>query len=178
MESGKAYTAFGLATMAISRMWSMFCAVLLLGLSGCAQRTLTITSEPSGALVYLNGDEIGRTPLKFDFMWYSDYDVVLRKEGYETLKTHQNLKAPLLGLPILDLAGELVGTKDRREWNFVMTPADPQAANEGDLLTRAAELKAQLRSTKNTRPPTTLPTTLPAPATQPTTAPASAPTQQ
>jgi hypothetical protein len=50
-----------------------------------AQRTVDITSDPL-VLVYLNGEEIGRTPLRYDFIWYSDYDVVLRKDDYETLR--------------------------------------------------------------------------------------------
>ena len=44
--------------------------LLLLGLAlailqGCGvQRTLQIESDPPGALVYLNGDEVGRTPMR------------------------------------------------------------------------------------------------------------------
>ena len=94
-------------------------------LAGCAQRTVDITSQPSGALVYLNGEEIGRTPLRYDFTWYSDYDVILRKEGYETLKTHRNISTPLLFIPPLDLLGEFIGAKDHRYWNFTMQPANP-----------------------------------------------------
>src|SRR3954462_14875125 len=77
-------------------------------LCGCAQRTVDITSEPSGALVYLNGDEVGRTPMRYDFMWYSNYDVTLRKDGWETLKTSKKIDPPLLFIPPIDLVGELV----------------------------------------------------------------------
>jgi hypothetical protein len=140
------------------------CVVVMMLSSGCAQRTLIITSEPSGALVYLLGEEVGRTPMKYDFMWYSDYDVVLRKEGYETLKTNRKLKAPLSQTPPFDLFGELFGTKDVREWNFVLTPTDPQAANPEGLMDRAEDLKGQLQSTKYTRKPSTAPTTKPATA--------------
>src|SRR5688500_18580755 len=54
---------------------------------GCVVREMVIDSEPRGALVYLNDQEIGRTPLTKEFTWYGTYDAVVRLEGYETLKT-------------------------------------------------------------------------------------------
>ena len=131
---------------------------------------LDITSEPSGALVYLNGEEVGRTPMRYDFMWYSDYDVTLRKDGYETLKTHQKLDAPLLFIPPLDLVGELVGARDHRRWHFTMEPGSVAATNPAVLINRGQSLKKDLRSSQFTRPPTSLPTMRPAtgPTTRPT----------
>jgi hypothetical protein len=139
-------------------------------LAGCAQRTVDITSEPSGALVYLNGEEIGRTPLRYDFTWYSDYDVILRKDGYETLKTHHKTDPPLLFIPPLDLIGELIGARDHRHWHFTMQPANLAATNPAGLINRGEALKKDLRSSQYTHPPTTFPFTRPttAPTTRPT----------
>src|SRR5688500_8891874 len=54
--------------------------VLTVAVAGCGvQRSLTVQSEPPGALVYLNGLEVGRTPVTRDFTWYGVYDVELRK---------------------------------------------------------------------------------------------------
>jgi len=146
-------------------------ATPLLLLAGCAQRTVDITSDPSGALVYLNGEEIGRTPLRYDFTWYSDYDVILRKDDYETLKTHHKIDAPLLFLPPLDLIGEFVGARDHRHWHFTMQPAKVAATNPAGLINRGELLKKELRSSQYTHPPTTFPSTRPTtgPTTRPTT---------
>jgi hypothetical protein len=145
-------------------------ALCLVLLGGCAQRTVDITSEPTGALVYLNGEEVGRTPLRYDFTWYSDYDVILRKEGFETLKTHHKIDPPLLFIPPLDLVGELFGARDHRHWNFAMEPARLPATDPTVLINRGESLKKDLRSSPNTHPPTTLPTTRPStgPTTRPT----------
>jgi hypothetical protein len=145
-------------------------ALSLFLLAGCAQRTVDITSEPSGALVYLNGEEVGRTPMRYDFTWYSDYDVILRKEGFETLKTHHKIDPPLLFIPPLDLIGELVGARDHRHWNFMMEPARVAATNPTELINRGQSLKKDLRSSRYTHAPTTLPATRPAtgPTTRPT----------
>lgn len=134
-------------------------ASLLVGGLGCAQRTLDITSEPSGALVYLNGEEVGRTPVRYYFEWYSDYDVTLRLEGYETLKTHKKIKAPLYAIPPIDLCSELFGVKTKRAWSFQLEPKKEQAIKPDELIAQGRELSKELRSSKYTRPPTTYPTT-------------------
>jgi len=63
--------------------------------------------------------------MRYDFTWYSNYDVTLRKDGWETLKTHKKIDPPLLFIPPIDLLGEFVGAKDHRRWNFVMERPDP-----------------------------------------------------
>ena len=149
----------------------LLASILLSGIvGGCARRTVDITSDPSGALVYLNGEEIGRTPLRYDFTWYSDYDVILRNDGFETLKTHHKIDPPLLFIPPLDLVGELVGARDHRHWNFTMQPANLAATNPAGLVNRGQALKKDLRSSQYTHAPTTSPMTRPAtgPTTRPT----------
>jgi hypothetical protein len=143
--------------------------VLAAFLGGCRQpeRTLVIESEPAGALVYLNGEEVGRTPMEYDFVWYGDYGVTLRKEGYETLNTNRNLKAPVHMWIPFDLVTEMVGGTDRQVWRFDLAQTPETSADAQALFSRAAELQGELRSSRNTRPPTTYPTTLPSPATQP-----------
>jgi hypothetical protein len=49
-------------------------------LAGCVERTITINSEPQGALVYLNDEEVGRTPVSVPFLYYGTYDVRLEHE--------------------------------------------------------------------------------------------------
>lgn len=77
-----------------------------LALAGCVERELTITSEPSGALVYLSDVEVGRTPVTVDFTWYGDYEVILRRDGCETLVTHTNIQPPAYDIPPWDLLSQ------------------------------------------------------------------------
>lgn len=147
----------------MSMIAKMLCLLVVPLFLGCAQRSLTITSEPAGAVVSLNGEEIGSTPVKYDFEFYGDYDVTLRKEGFETLKTNRKLKAPLSELPPFDLLREMFGAKDRREWHFELARAQAGPLDAQALISRAEDLKGELRSSRFTHPPATLPTT-----TQPT----------
>ena len=52
-----------------------------LSLTGCIERLITVTSQPAGALVYLNDEEVGRTPVTVPFRFYGVYDVRLEHEG-------------------------------------------------------------------------------------------------
>ena len=60
------------------------------------ERTIKITSQPSGAVVYLNDEEVGRTPTEVSFKFYGDYSVILRKEGFETLQTPSAGQRPVV----------------------------------------------------------------------------------
>jgi len=122
---------------------------MMLTLGGCLKRTIHITSEPEGALVWLNDVEVGRTPLETDFTFYGEYAVRLRKEGYEPIVTTRKAKLPAYEWPVVDLAAEAWPqqiTNDVR-WHFDMLPAaertDAEAAREA-VLQRAAETRARL----------------------------------
>src|SRR3990172_12037515 len=46
-------------------------------LAGCVERRLTINTDPQGAKVVLNDQEIGTSPVTVPFHWYGDYWVRL-----------------------------------------------------------------------------------------------------
>ena len=51
-----------------------------LAVAGCVQRTISITSTPTAALVRLNDEEVGRTPVSVPYRFYGVYDVRLERE--------------------------------------------------------------------------------------------------
>jgi hypothetical protein len=134
----------GLFGMAI-----LLVAPLLLG--GCVQRLLTVRSKPPGALLYLNGVEIGRTPLTRDFVWYGTYAVELRKPGYQTLKTTGDVKAPWWQWVPIDFLTEFFPLRDHQHLGFTLTPQNPLAANPQTMLNHAEQLGSQLESSPFTR---------------------------
>jgi len=95
---------------------------VVLTAAGCVRRSMSIQTEPPGALVYLNGEEVGRTPLQRDFLWYGTYEVVIRKEGNETLRTRQKVIAPWWQWPPFDLFAELFPLDDKRSYQYTLTP--------------------------------------------------------
>lgn len=127
---------------------------LLAPLGGCVRRTLTINSNPPGALVYLNGQDVGRTPMTRDFVWYGNYDLVLRKEGYLTLKTHANVFPPFWQWVPLDLFTEVLPLHDNQRFSFEMRPQSDRPVDSESLFARAMQLRNRLESSQQ---PTTRP---------------------
>lgn len=121
------------------------CILILLAVSmaaGCVERYITVKSHPGGAVVWLNGEEIGTTPATTAFTWYGTYEVVLRKDGYETLRTGQKADPPIYQWLGLDLFFESLwpGTLvDRHEWEFELTKLGPVDPNV--LIDRATQLR-------------------------------------
>jgi hypothetical protein len=152
-----------------------FC-VIVAGLLcvGCArvQRTVSIDSDPPGAVLLMNDQEVGRTPVTRDFVWYGWYDVILRKEGYKTLKTRAKIIAPAWQWPPFDLLADFspARLKDKHQLSFKLEPEDEPPTTE-DMLGRAEQMRVQLQSSPFTRNPATRPVTMPA-TTQWTTGPA------
>lgn len=101
---------------------------------------------------------MGRTPVTRDFVWYGNYDVTLRADGYQTLKTTQLVKAPIYQIVPIDLFVELLPFKfhDEKTFTFTMKPLPP--TNVSELAQRARELKTEL---EKTRIPATQPATKP-----------------
>jgi hypothetical protein len=118
-------------------------AALAVG-AGCVQRTITITSEPAGALVHLNDDEVGRTPVTVPFTFYGVYDVRLSKEGYIPLWTKAEAKSPWWDVIGVDLLAETVpNARSEHEWHFELQPRP--AEDEAGLLDRARQMQALLK---------------------------------
>jgi hypothetical protein len=124
-------------------IWALAAATV--GLPGCVERQLNVTSDPSGALVFLADEEIGRTPLTVDFTWYGDYEVVLRQDGYETLTTHTQINPPIYDIPPWDLISQAFVPWTYRyhvQRHFTMVPQS-QPSDE-TLIQRAEELRDRL----------------------------------
>jgi len=115
-------------------------------LAGCVERRLTINTSPQDALVVLNDEEIGQSPVTVPFNWYGDYNVRVSKEGYETLKTHRRLKSPWYDKFPWDFFAQVVNPRrivDSYEWTFELAPKEQPDREE--LIQRAGQLKEQLQ---------------------------------
>ena len=113
-------------------------------IGGCVERELTVKTEPTGGVVFLNDEEIGVAPVTTSFLWYGDYRVRVVKSGYETLITHKKLKRPLDDYPVFDFLAEAVWPfriRHQYEWNFELEPY--KAPSRLDLLNSAMDLRRE-----------------------------------
>jgi len=115
-------------------------------LAGCVERTLTINTQPQEALIVLNDEEIGTSPVTVNFNWYGDYCVRISKEGYETLNTHRELKGPWYDHFPFDFFAQIVNPNrivDSYEWTFELSPK--QQISREELIQDAQELEKHLK---------------------------------
>ena len=121
----------------------LFC-VLLVGAAGCVERKLTINTDPAGAQVFLNDEEIGVSPVTASFNWYGDYNITIRKQGCETLQTHRKLQAPLHDHFPFDFVTQILypgRIVDSYEWSFDLKPQKEVGRQE--LIQAAEQLSKQ-----------------------------------
>lgn len=125
-------------------------ALGLASLTGCVERRIEITSEPSGAMVWLNDQQVGRTPTEASFLYHGVYDVRLELPGYETLQTTGDADAPFYENAPIDLAAEALPMriKNIQRWHYVLQPSLEstldKAELEAALLERAGVMRAEL----------------------------------
>ncbi|NLH42066.1 MAG: PEGA domain-containing protein [Planctomycetes bacterium] len=122
----------------------VLCLVATLLLTGCVERRLTINTEPQGAIVTLNDQEIGVSPVTVPFNWYGDYWVRISKDGYETLNTHRKLKSPLYDHPPLDFFAEILypgRIVNAYEWTFDL--AVKQYPSRDELIEQGQSLRTK-----------------------------------
>jgi len=130
-----------LSTLYTSRNMRFISVVVLVCVSlfGCVKRTISITSQPKGALVWVNEREVGRTPVDFEFLYYGEYDVRLEKDGHEPIMTSKWADQPIWDVPVIDLVVEMVPFRFESSsvWHF-----DFEERNDGQklLIQRAKNL--------------------------------------
>lgn len=131
--------------LGIGRGGAPLLAALLLAAGGCVERTLKIDTQPRGALVTVNDEEVGVSPVKFSFLWYGDYDILVRKPGYDTLKTSYRVDAPWYQYPPIDFVAETlwpVTIRDERTVPTLTLTPTSQPAVQG-LIENAQEFRGR-----------------------------------
>lgn len=109
-------------------------------------RRMTIRSNPPGAFVYVDNQQVGTTPVSAEFLTYGTRKVQLIKGGYETLTVERNIQAPWYQIPPLDLISDNFWPweiRDERVLDFQMVPT--QVVPAGQVLQRAEALRQGAR---------------------------------
>jgi len=106
---------------------------------GCVERRYTIRTNPPGALAYVNGEEIGTTPVSRSFTYYGDREITLVQDGFETQRVVTPVKAPWWDNLFTEFFSENLipwTIRDERDMTFQMVPN--QALADDDLKDRAS----------------------------------------
>jgi len=133
----------------------MVCLVSNLAFCGCVIRTLTIDSEPPGAMVYLDDEPIGLTPVTTRFTYYGTRKIAVEKtdvEGrllYERKTVFEKIDPPYYQYFPLDFFSELilpVKLEDEHYFSYQLESLrqKPKEGRKKEVLKNAEELKERL----------------------------------
>ncbi len=100
---------------------------------------MTIRSNPPGAVVFVDDQEIGTTPASSDFTYYGTRKIQLVKDGYETLTVKQTFFPPWYQIPPLDFISENLWPFELRNENLVNVQLQPQQILPTEQLVERAE---------------------------------------
>src|ERR1700761_2412281 len=101
--------------------------ILVCMASGCVRRRLNVRTNPPGALVYVDNQQIGSTPCSVDFTYYGTREIRLVKPGYETLTVNQPIPTPWYEYIPLDFVSENLVPNKIRDNRTVTYDLAPQA---------------------------------------------------
>jgi PEGA domain len=93
--------------------------------SGCVYRRIIVRSDPPGARVILDGQEVGYTPTGIPFTYYGQRRLTLVKPGFETRSELVNIPPPWYQWVPLDFASDnFLGTHvaDRHDISWQLSP--------------------------------------------------------
>lgn len=120
-------------------------AMVVVGLgSGCVSRRMMVYSDPPGALVLLEGKEIGYTPVAVDFLYYGTREFTLIKDGYETKTVMQKVPAPWYQWPVIEFFADnfaLHTISDRRAFTYTLEPR--RILSNEEILHRGEQLRSE-----------------------------------
>jgi len=121
-------------------------AVLLSGplclAGGCVRRRLTVRTNPPGAQVYVDDQEIGTTPCSSAFVYYGTRKITVVKDGYRTETVFQKINPPWYELPPLDFVSENIVPREVRDERIVDVQLSPEEVVPAQkLLERAQSLR-------------------------------------
>jgi hypothetical protein len=95
-------------------------------LTGCVERRFRVETNPPGAYVTVNNHPVGPAPVDVPFLYHGHYDILIQKEGYQTQRIREHVKAPWYAYPPADLIAENfvpLEIQDFRVFTYEMQPA-------------------------------------------------------
>ncbi|WP_010584402.1 PEGA domain-containing protein [Schlesneria paludicola] len=125
-------------------MFALVLLVLSTSATGCVSRRMTFVSNPPGAMVLLEGREIGYSPASADFLYYGTRQVTMIKDGYETKTELVTVPAPWYQWPVIEFFADNFSPRrvtDRRVFSFDLAPK--KIVPDEELRARARQLRSE-----------------------------------
>lgn len=118
--------------------------LLVVASTGCVRRRLTVRTQPAGAMVYVDKQPIGMSPISTSVTYYGTREIEVVGDGYRTEKVLRTFKPPWYQWPGLDFISETLWPWEIRDERVVdMTLVPYQAPTSEELQARGDGLRVQ-----------------------------------
>ena len=128
----------------LARLFVLCLSVCLCLGSGCVYRRIIVRSDPPGARVILDGQEVGYTPTGIPFTYYGTRRLTLVKPGFETHTELVSIPPPWYQVFPVDFASDNflgVHVADRHDINWQLSPQTVMPLDQ--LQQRADSLRSE-----------------------------------
>lgn len=142
----KSFGLMSLRTPAVSFALLFGAVFLLLTETGCngVRRRLTIRTDPPGATVWVNDQEIGRTPISHNVTYSGTYKIRLAMEGKKTKTVMYAVKTPWYLWPGVDFISENLVPGELRDQQICEERMEPDlVAAPEELFENAAQMRQE-----------------------------------
>ena len=124
--------------MALSISFLAIVAIIFVS-AGCVTRTITVKTNPSNALVYIDDSLAGESPVTIPFTYYGTRKIMIEKRDEDGRLTHERttafekIKAPVYEIFPLDFFSEIFWPreiKDEHVLNYDLVKLEPLSIKE------------------------------------------------
>ncbi len=144
-------------TLSIKSLRFFNLVIVLFLFSGCVTRTITIRTNPSNALVYVDNELVGESPVEIPFTYYGTRKITIEKRDgdgkliYERKITFEKIKRPVYEMFPLDFFSENLwpfGIQDNHILNYDLVELKPLSRKEQQkrVIENAEELRQIVNS--------------------------------
>lgn len=116
--------------------------LLLVGLclqTGCVRKRMTFRTNPAGAMVYVDKQPVGLTPVSTGFTYYGTRSIEIVKDGYRTEKFLRKIHAPWYQIPPLDFVSDTLWPFESRDERIIDVQMTPEFDVPEDALIASGE---------------------------------------
>ncbi len=126
---------------------ALFIAILLMtGSTGCngVRRRLVVHTDPPGATVWINDQEVGQTPISKNIVYSGTYKIRLAMEGKKTKTVMYTVRTPWYLWPGVDFISENLVPGELRDYQVCNETMEPDlVAAPEELFENAAQMRAE-----------------------------------
>lgn len=113
--------------------------VLIVTQWGCIRKRMTVRTNPPGAMVYVDKQPIGLTPVSTSFIYYGTRGLEIFRDGYKTERFLRKTRPPWYAIPPLDFFSETLWPFETRDERIIDVQLSPEPDVPRDALIASGE---------------------------------------